>query len=343
MTRPVASSWYDATAEAGTIPVAVAERALEWLLDLQDDDVPPERIAAWTRWRAEHPDHERAWQRIESVRSQLAPLAAPRTSAVVRATLAPRPESRARRQAVKTLAIVAFAGGLTWAAEDRVPWRVWTADYRTDVGERRTIVLDDGTRLQMNTASAVDIAFDGNARRVRLRAGEILVTTAKDPHPVARPFLVETAQGTARALGTRYVVRQREADTEVDVFHGAVEVRPRDPAGAPRVVESGYGASFTGQRVTGLELAQASRAAWAEGFIVARSMRLDRFIEELARYSRDPVSCDPAVAGLRVSGSFPLDDVGKVLAVLSTTLDVRTEVTTRIWGQTSRRIVPARP
>lgn len=342
----VASSWYDHTADAGSIPVHVAERALEWLLDLQEGPASPELIEAFRRWRAEHPDHARAWQRIESVRSQLAPLASPVTADVARATLAPpptTPRTLPRRRALKTLAVVTFAGGLTWAAQDRLPWRAWSADYRTGVGERRTLVLEDGTRLQMNTASAVDIHFDAQARRVRLLAGEILITTAKDPQPVARPFFVESAHGTARALGTRYAVRQRADDTEVSVFHGAVEIRPRDGAGPPRLVESGFGASFTVRDVTAPAPVEVSRAAWAEGFIVARSMRLDQFVDELNRYSREPVTCDPAVAALRVSGSFPLDDVRKVLSALSTTLDVRTEVTTRLWGQTSRRIVPARP
>lgn len=337
----MASSWYEATPDAANIPPQVAERALEWLLELQGDAASPETVEAWRRWRAEHPDHERAWQRIESVKGRLEPLASPETADIARAALA-SPVARPRRRAIKTLAVLVFAGGAAWSANQYSPWRQWSADYRTAVGERRALTLSDGTRLWLNTDSAVDIRFDVDQRRVKLVAGEILVETAKDPNAVPRPFLVETNDGTAHARGTRYAVRQRDGDTEVSVFDGAVEIRPGRGAGEPLLLRAGYRASYTSQAVTGPVRLESSGASWAEGFIVARSMRLDDFIAELGRYSKDSLSCDPRLAAIRVSGSFPLDDVGKVLDALETTLDVRTETTTRLWGKRETRIVPKR-
>lgn len=336
----MAFPWYQSTAAAGTIPPHVAERALEWLIDLQGDSVPPEVIESWLCWRSAHPDHERAWQRIESVKGRLQPLSSPLSLDIAQVALAP-PASEQRRRALKALAVVTFASGLTWTARDFLPWRTWSADYRTAVGERRTLTLDDGTQLHLNTASAVDIRYGETERRVKLIAGEILVTTAPDSLPAARPFLVETAQGTARAVGTRYVVRQRADDSEVAVFAGAVEIRPRGGAGQATLLHAGFSASYTADAVTSPHLADTSNITWAEGFIVARSMRLDDFIVELRRYTNDAVSCDPSLAGTKVSGSFPVDDIDKVLAALSSTLDVRTETTTRLWGQRSRRLVPA--
>ncbi len=337
------SSWYRATADAATIPAHVAERALEWLVELQAGDAPPQVRQAWAHWRAEHPDHERAWQRIESVQSRLQPLSAPETAGVARAALS-SPKQKPRRHAIKTLATLAFASGLTWMAREHTPWRQWVADYRTAVGERRIVALPDGTQLVLNTDSAADILFNATERRVRLLAGEILITTAKDPHPSRRPFLVETVHGTAHALGTRYAVRQADGDTEVCVFQGAVEIRPRqaDSHSQPRVLQAGTCARYTA-RDTGTPFpADAGRIAWADGFIVARSMRLDAFIAELRRYSRASLSCDPAIAGVKVSGSFPLDDPGKVLQTLSSTLNLQRETVTRLWGQDEIRLVPAR-
>ncbi|GJG95387.1 FecR domain-containing protein [Cupriavidus pauculus] len=334
------SSWYQATAEAATIPPSVAERALEWLVELQADDATPQVRQACANWRAEHPDHERAWQRIESVRNRLDPLALPGTSNLARAALS-APATGSRRHAIKALATLAFASGLAWTAREYTPWRQWVADYRTAVGERRTVMLSDGTQLMLNTDSAVDIRFDAVERRVMLLSGEILVTTAKDPHPAPRPFLVDTTHGTAHALGTRYMVRQAAADTEVCVFQGAVEIRPRDAAGQPRVLQAGTCARYTDMAVSPATPAEAARIAWAEGFIVARSMRLDAFIAELRRYSRASLSCDPAIAGLRVSGSFPLDDPGKVLQTLGSTLNLQKETMTRLWGQDEIRLIPA--
>nr|WP_315592863.1 FecR domain-containing protein [uncultured Cupriavidus sp.] len=335
------SSWYRATADAATIPTAVAERALEWLVDLQADEVPAELTQAWQRWRAEHPDHERAWQRIESVQGRLLPLASPVAADIARAALTSH-DSRPRRHAIKTIATLAFASGLTWAAREYTPWRQWQADYRTAVGERRTVMLADGTQLMLNTDSAVDIAFGTAERRVKLLAGEILLTTAKDPQPAPRPFLVETAHGTARALGTRYSMRQQDGDTEVCVYQGAVEIRPREHPDRARVLPAGTCTRYTARDSDIPGPAEASRIAWAEGFIVARSMRLDDFIGELRRYSRATLSYDPAIAGTRVSGSFPLDDLGKVLQTLSSTLNLQRETVTRLWGHDEIRLLPAR-
>ncbi|MCD9120687.1 FecR domain-containing protein [Cupriavidus sp. UGS-1] len=340
----MASTWYQTTADAANIPADVAERALEWLLELQGEDVAPEVVEALQRWRAAHPDHERAWQRIESVKDRLRPLSSPVTAEFARAALAPpgSPGPTRRRRAIKVLALSLFAGGLAWSARDQTAWRQWAADHRTAVGERRVVMLPDGTQLWLNTASAVDIEFDAVQRRVRLLAGEILIATAKDDASPSRPFLVETAQGTAQALGTRYVVRQRGDDTDVSVFEGKVEIRPngRGNDGRSIVLPAGYRASYTADGITSPAPAETAGASWAEGFIVARSMRLDDFLVELGRYSNDALSCDPALAGLRVSGSFPVDDIGKVLSALGTTLDVRTEVVTRLWGRREIRLTP---
>lgn len=340
-----AFSWYRATPDAARIPPAVAQRALEWLMTLQGDDVTPQTRDAWLRWRTAHPDHERAWQRIESVQNRLQPLATPVTADIARAALMPSsspPSSRGRRHAMKALATLAFAGGMTYAARDMSPWRQWAADYRTAVGEQRHLTLADGTSLSLNTDSAVDILYSDTERRVKLLGGEILVVTAKDPHATPRPFLVETAQGTARALGTRYVVQQHDADTEICVFDGAVEIRPRRNANRALVVQAGACTRYTDDDIDAPGAAQAGRMAWAEGFIVARSMRLDDFIAQLARYSRATLSCDADVAGLRVSGSFPLDDVGKVIDTLSTTLNLHKVLVTRLWGPDEIRLAANR-
>lgn len=336
----IRSTWYDTTADAATVPAEVAERAVEWLIELQSDDVAPPLIAEWQQWREAHPDHERAWQRIESVKGKLAPLASPVEAGIAQAALAP-PASKQRRRAVKTLAVLLFAGSGTWGLVHSSPWQRWSADVRTAVGERRTLRLADGTQLVLNTDSAVDIVYREDERRVRLIAGEVLIATAPDTHMPSRPFLVETSQGTARALGTRYTVRQFDAGTHVSVFQGAVEIRPRTKPAQSLIVRTGMHASYTADSISEPSNAPAGDATWAEGFIVARSMRLADFVAELARYSNAALSCEASVANLRVSGTFPLDDVGKVLDTLGTTLAVRTESVTRFWGAREIRLVPA--
>jgi len=334
-----ASTWYRATSDAGALPADVAERALEWLIDLQESPGSPDLIQGWRAWRAAHPDHERAWQRIESVQQRLQPLAEPGQSGLARTALA-APRSAQRRRALKAMAVALIAGGTAWTVETRVPWRAWSADYRTISGERRRLVLDDGTHLVLNTGSAIDVRFDAHERRVRLLAGEILITTAHDDRAAPRPFLVETEHGTALALGTEFAVRRHADDTEVNVFAGAVQVRARLNADQTRVLQAGYRACYTASRISENAPTDDTRVAWKDGYIVARGMRLDAFIAELSRYTDESIACDPAVAGLRVSGSFPVADVGKVLETVSTTLKIRTETRQRLW-RAQRRLVPA--
>lgn len=339
MTRTVsASPWYRTTRDAAALSPAVAQRALEWLVELQGDTVAPETVREWAHWRAAHPDHERAWLRIESVRGALQPLAAPASAAIAQAALA-GPASAQRRRALKGVSVLAIAGGTTWSVGRYTPWREWTSDHHTRIGERRNLTLPDGTQIALNTGSAIDVLYSGAQRRVALIAGEILVATAHPPGE-ARPFLVETTHGTARALGTEYTVRMRDASTQVSVYQGAVQIQPRDDQGHALTLQAGLCASYSARDVTQAGAADENRTAWKDGFIVARGMRLGDFIAELGRYCRDTLSCDPAIDGLRLSGSFPVNDVDKVLAALSVTLDVRVQAETSLWRGRRLHLIP---
>lgn len=332
------SSWYQHTPEAASLPPAVAERALEWLVELQTPTPPAATLAAWQAWRAAHPDHERAWQRIESVRGRLQVLASPVSAAIAQATLTPRHSPR-RRHAIKTLAVLVFGGGAAWGMIRSQQWSAWNADLRTATGQRRTLVLEDGTQLAINSGSALDLVFDAHQRRIRLIAGELLASTGKAGG--GRPFMVETAEGVAHALGTRYRVRQLTGQTEVSVYEGAVRLVPRNPFAEALVLQAGQQARFSADAVGVVTAADQTATAWAGGFIVAHGMRLQDFLDELGRYTTDTLSCDPAAAGLRVSGSFPLADTGAVLDSVALTLGLDVQRRQRIWGARHVRLVLA--
>jgi transmembrane sensor len=317
------------------IPPRVARRAVEWLVALQSEAATDPTRRAWQRWREEHPDHERAWRHIEAVNGRLQELASPLGSAVAHAALAP-PRSPKRREAVRTLAVLLFAGGgvagVAWLADEDAPWRERLADERTGVGERRTVRLADGTTVALNTASAIDLRFSAGERRIRLVGGEILVTTGPDGDGLApRPFVVETAQGELRPLGTRFAVRRQSDATRVDVFEGAVEVRPRHGGGRTLRLNAGEQVRFTDGRIADPGPADEAATAWTDGMIVASGLRLADFLAELARHRPGRLSYDPAVAGLRVSGTYPLADTERILDALGTTLPVEVRFFTRYW------------
>ena len=239
-----------------------------------------------------------------------------------------------RRHAVKTLALLLACGASLYAFERRSPWRGWMADYRTAVNQRRVVTLDDGTQLTLNTNSAVNIAYDGARRRIELLAGEIFIATGKDA--AQRPFFVGTPHGSLQALGTRFTVRLHEQYASAGVLEGAVAVLADD--GAQRLVlRPGEGAHFDGTGVHRQALAPYG-GAWLNGMLVARDMRLTDFLAELSRYSGHPLSCAPAIAGLRVSGSYPLADVDAILDAVGASLQLRRHTVTRFWGHQVVRI-----
>lgn len=320
----------NAVLEQEPVPAEVARRAVEWLVELQSEPVPAAVRREWEQWRGSHPDHERAWRRIEAVNGKLRSLGGPDHPAVASALLTRR-GSVQRRQAVKTLALLFFTGGAAWLVEERTPWRIWTADENTAVGARGNLVLDDGTRVAMNSGSALDVRYDAAQRRLHLLAGEILVTTAADDDR-RRPFLVRTPQGALRALGTRFVVRLHPASTQVGVFDGAVELRPLHGA-APRVLLAGQQAWFGMDAYAPARQVDEDSVAWTDGLLISKGMRLEQFLAELGRYSAVALSCAPAAAGLRVSGSYRLDDVDRVLETLAATLSLDIETTTRFFGR----------
>ena len=311
-------------ADAPLRPDALAG-AVDWYVQLTSGAATASDRLAWQAWRQADPEHERAWRRTESITGRLGGIPAALGLAAL-----DRPRAPGRR---RTLAVLAMGGGaaaLGWSGYARTPWRAWTADYRTGIGEHRELHLADGSTVVLNTDSAVDIAFDAAARQVLLRAGEILVQTAHDPTGTARPFSVATRAGRITALGTRFVVRQLDASVRVQVLEGAVSIQPAD-GGPAALLPAGRSAHFTAQEVEPAAAGAPGADAWTRGMLVADDMPLPDFLDELARYRRGRIGCDDPAARLRVSGAFPLDDTGRALALLENTLPVRVESTTRYW------------
>lgn len=320
-----------AVPEDQAIPAEVLRAALEWQVTLWSGETTAAEQQAFEHWRSADPVHERAWQEVQSMRRQLH--AAP--DAVASSVLRTAKKSNARRKTLRGLGLIAGIGILAAAVRNTPQWQSAMAQYRTGVGEQRDVTLPDGTLVTLNTATAIDLRFGTLERRVLLRAGEILVATAPDRPPegasAPRPFIVETAEGSIRALGTRFTVRQLDAASWVQVLEGAVEIAPRAGDETPVRLEAGQQARFSRSAVEPLRAVDATAAAWTRGMLVAERQRLADFLAELSRYRRGVLRCDPAVADLVVSGVYPLADTDRVLQSLAQALPVRVTHVTRYW------------
>lgn len=316
-------------------PEEALRAAIEWMVRLQSGQASPQDHAACERWQHERPEHAQAWATLDAVSQRLKALPtalARRTLAAPQDTL-PRPPRR--RALLKGVLVLGGGGAVALGVADDGAWQHLTADHHTRVGERRQVALADGSVLHLNTATALDTRLDAQGRCVTLHHGEVMVTCPPDPtFRPARPFVVRTTAGEVHAHAGRFVVQHQARQTKVQALEGGLEVHPRSsPGGAPSRVplREGERLVFAAGRPGAPVPADEGAAAWIDGLLVARDIPLATLAAELARYRRGWLQCAQAVAGMRISGVFPVDDLDRVVAALQRTLPVRARAITPWW------------
>jgi transmembrane sensor len=196
---------------------------------------------------------------------------------------------------------------------------------RTEVGGFERTVLADGSTVLLNTNSEIRVRFSREQREVTLIRGEGLFTVT---HAEGRPFAVVVAGTTVRALGTSFVVRLRSnsqtevivAGGRVTVAHGAATPRLMLTAGDDNTIDA-QGRARTG-RLDASDIDR--RLAWTRGQIWFNENTLAEAIAEFNRYnSRRFVLADPALATLRVGGSFAATDPKAFIAALERVFGIR--------------------
>ena len=311
-------------------PVAAAA---QWYARLCADDVSPADIAAHGRWLAADPEHERVWRQVERLRGTLG--SAPARLAADTLNRAEHHFMRRRavlRSGLGTAALVGAGSVMAWRV---LPVEQMLADYRMGTGERREVLLTDGTLLWLDSASAVDVAIDASGRHITVHAGEVLVDT-EYAAPGLPPLRVTTRHGTVRPMGTRFTVNRQDDLTRVAVLRHAVELLPAD-GGAVLVLNVGEQGVLeaTAARHGGAIFGEPD--AWTRGLLVVDGMRLADFVGQLDRYRAGHLRCDEAVARLRVSGAFPIDDTDRALAAVERALPVRVSRFTRYYTRITAR------
>jgi transmembrane sensor len=309
------------------------EAAAHWFAVLSD--VAPDAAAQqdWRAWLAASPQHRQAWARVEAISQGMS---LPREQPLAAAfALDAASRLQKRRRALKMLTVLAGSGLGAWGMS-RTPagqslLAGLGADFQTGVGEVREIALQDHSQLWLNTDTAIDARFDPARRLVLLRKGEIMIATHPDTQAPARPFLVDSAQGRMRALGTRFSVRALDADTtELSVFEGRVEVMPAR-SNAARIVETGERVRVTPTAIVAHGSADPGQMMWSRGILLADGTPLGEVVAQLARYRRGHLGCDPAVAHLRVVGGYPLTDADRALQLLQASLPIEVHAITPWW------------
>lgn len=200
--------------------------------------------------------------------------------------------------------------------------------YSTEVGEQRTVVLEDNSRIHLNTNTRLKVEYGEKLRLITLERGEATFEVA---HSTARPFEVVAGPGIVRAVGTIFNVRADGAKVTVTVLEGRVQVNqqsvsetaPRQPA--PEIaIGQQISYSATGI-ISEIHLTNVQRIeSWQQGKLDLDAATLAEAVQEMNRYSRVKLMIgDEKLNRIRISGVFNVGDINSMVSGLTSTLPVR--------------------
>jgi transmembrane sensor len=314
---------------------AIVAEASTWFIEFRAGDVTGESRTQFIEWLRRSPEHIQAYLDISHLWAEL-PAAdaagkfdlnaliddARRSADVI--SLSPthshtpatfyglRPKTRWQRRGVE----LAAAATLLIAVTGLWLWRgLPTPDsYATGIGEQRTIQLADGSTIELNSQSSVQVRLAEHRRDVSLLEGQALFRVAKDR---ARPFVVHAGDAEVRAVGTEFDVYRKQSTTVVTVVEGRVETN--DESGSPPILLSA-GEQLT---VTPHMVAKPTRAdtavatAWLQKHLVFEETSLSDVAEQFNRYSRKPLVIDDhTLQQVKISGIYSSTDPASLINFL---------------------------
>ena len=345
---------------------SIETEACAWISQLDGDRTPSEEdIAALREWINRSPLHRQELQRLAEIwgdlnmLTELAPaldnIATPRESNFLSRLLTPTLSPIFGPLLAPRLPLAtAFATALVLVAS-MVVWNNFQRSetshqiFTTEIGEQRLEPLPDGSSVQLNTASQVEIDFSSGKRKVRLLQGEAHFQVA---HDKSRPFEVFAGNGMVRAVGTAFSVYLKDKEeVEVTVTEGRVEVASRvdnqslatdstEPSDNPDIkaevttepeqltkLSAGQNISFNDhvQPIQTLKADEVARKlSWRDGMLVFSGESLEQVVEQVSRYtSQAIVITDPDIRDVRIGGYFKAGDTNAMFEALETSFGIK--------------------
>ena len=302
----------------------ILEQAALWFARQEDNALSEADQHAFDDWLAASARHRAIYHEVSGIWYETALLPKP----AMQDNVIPLPVKAARQsRSVFTKWQPVAAAGLIAALSLSglyiydVPTRI-QADIYTTKGQSERVTLPDGSTAELNTATALEVLYTPQERRIRLLKGEALFTVAADKN---RPFRVETNEGEATALGTIYAVRQQVLSTEVTVLESKVAIKGSAENAPATVLNPDQTAHFTRNSVSDISIVDADSAtAWRRGKLIVTDRPLGEVIDELNRYHAGLIRItDTAIREQRVSGVFDTKNTTMVISDLENALNIR--------------------
>jgi len=220
---------------------------------------------------------------------------------------------------------IGLFGGYGWYHWAYLPQ--YTLSIATGPGELRAVQLPDGSRIDLNTRSTLQVRYYAQRREVLLDQGEAFFQVAPDAD---RPFTVDSGRSRVRVLGTAFNVRVASPAMVVQVQQGRVAVRVDRARSDTEALVMGPGAGVAiDNRTLAYRIVPTSASAvaeWRSGQLYFKQVPLREVARELARYLGAPVSVDgDALGATPISGLLALREPERFLLALPSLIDARVE------------------
>jgi transmembrane sensor len=309
-------------------PVRV--QAIEWLVTLRDDALEDETLTEFSEWLAQDPSHAEAFSAAELLFKDI--VTAAQIETIDTSSQQPVADKPTTANASPWL-FSAFGMAAVWliAVNLIIPSHAslftdFFSDYHTQTGELREVELSDGSRVLMNTNTAISVNFTATTRKIILEHGQAQFTVAKDTH---RPFEVITESLRTQALGTVFDINHSDkTETSILVQEHAVSAsltNSNDPAHRITIKQGQILHHRSGldlQQPQSVNLSQAT--AWQQHRLIINDRPLSELIHELERYQTGRVFIsDTTLKDLRVSGVFSLTSPADTLRIVCAALNLQ--------------------
>lgn len=299
-----------------------------------------ESSEAFEAWLAEDAANEAAWRQVAAPWDLLGQHAATpgvmqaRRDALARAGAQGRMATRERSGSRRAYWLSALAAGVMVVVAGALWLVAQPTEYRTQFGERRVVTLEDGSKVSLDSQTAVQVRYTVAARKLKLLMGQARFDVA---HHAQRPFSVDAGDRTVIATGTSFNIDLRESEVVVTLIEGQVLVTSRasqawlpivttpTPTALPLDAGETLTAAIDAAETPRIEKASLDTVtSWESGRLIFDNETLDEVVEQVGRYARQPILiADDRAAKLRISGVFNVGDATTFVDTVSRYLPVR--------------------